>query len=87
MTLSGFEPLPYTSLLHCRPATQPIELLNSLKDWVSRGVLIPLFYGTSLSQFQDNSPELFNRSLFLPIFVMAGWAPLLVDIRCPRGSS
>ena len=26
-----------------------------------RGVLIPLFYGTGLSKFEDNSTELFNR--------------------------
>ena len=30
-------------------------------DWVSRGVLTPLFYGTGLSKFEDNSTELFNR--------------------------
>ena len=60
-TLSGFEPLPCASLLDCRPAPQPIEPLTSSKDWVSRGVLIPLFYGTGLSKFEDNSTELFNR--------------------------
>ena len=30
-------------------------------NWVSRGVLVPFFYGTSLSKFEDNSTELFNR--------------------------
>ena len=54
-TLSGFEPLSCTSLLDCRPALQPTELLKSSKDWVSRGVLIPLFYGTGFSKFEDNS--------------------------------
>ena len=45
------------TVLDCRPARQPIELLKSSKDWVSRGVLIPLFYGTGLSKFEDNSTE------------------------------
>ena len=43
--MSGFELLLCTSLLDCRPAPQPIEPLKSSKDWVSSGVLNPLFNG------------------------------------------
>ena len=43
-TLSGFEPLPCTSLLECRPAPQLFEPLKSSKDSVSRGFLVPLSF-------------------------------------------
>ena len=59
--MSGFEPLLCTSLLDCRRVPQPIEALKSSKDWVSSGVLNPLFNGSG-SKFKDNSTELFNSS-------------------------
>ena len=58
--LNSFELLLCTSLLDCRPAPQPIEPLKSSIDWVSSGVLNPLFNGSGF-KFEDNSTELFSR--------------------------
>ena len=56
--MSGFELLLCTSLLDCRPAPQPIEPLKSSKDWVSSGVLNPLFNGSGFKFEENNSVEL-----------------------------
>ena len=59
--MSGFELLLCTSLLDCRPAPQPIELLKSSNRLGELGVNISLFYCTGLSKFEGYSIKLFDR--------------------------